>query len=49
MAPFSRRTRGTVERDPVIVVVGGGLAGLTCAYELGKIGLSPIVLERGGH
>ncbi|MBX3217236.1 MAG: FAD-dependent oxidoreductase [Labilithrix sp.] len=38
-----------MERDPVIVVVGGGLAGLTCAYELGKIGLSPIVLERGGH
>ncbi|MBX3204474.1 MAG: FAD-dependent oxidoreductase [Labilithrix sp.] len=38
-----------MERKPVVVVVGGGLAGLTCAYELGKLGLSPIVLERGGH
>lgn len=37
------------EREPVVVVVGGGLAGLTCAYELGKLGLSPILLERGGH
>lgn len=33
----------------MVVVVGGGLAGLTCAYELGKAGLSPIVLERSGH
>lgn len=37
------------DKDPVVVVVGGGLAGLSCAFELGKIGLSPIVLERGGH
>jgi nitrite reductase/ring-hydroxylating ferredoxin subunit len=37
------------DRDPVVVVIGGGLAGLTCAYELGKVGLSPILLERGGH
>lgn len=31
------------------MVIGGGLAGLTCAYELGKAGLTPIVLERSGH
>jgi nitrite reductase/ring-hydroxylating ferredoxin subunit len=36
-------------REPVVVVVGGGLAGLTCAYELGKVGIAPILLERGGH
>lgn len=32
-----------------MVVVGGGLAGLTCAYELGKVGFEPIVLERSSH
>lgn len=32
-----------------VVVVGGGLAGLSCAYELGKLGLEPLLLERGGH
>ncbi|HVJ94702.1 MAG TPA: FAD-dependent oxidoreductase [Labilithrix sp.] len=40
---MSDRERGSV------VVIGGGLAGLSAAYELGKLGLSPIVLERGGH
>ncbi len=43
MMPVSDRERGSV------VVIGGGLAGLSCAYELGKLGLEPIVLERGGH
>ena len=32
-----------------VVVIGGGLAGLTAAYELGKAGMEPLLLERGGH
>ncbi len=33
----------------VVVVIGGGLAGMTAAYELSKQGYRPILLERGGH
>jgi hypothetical protein len=32
-----------------VVVVGGGLAGMTAAYELAKLGHAPLLLERGGH
>lgn len=32
-----------------VVVVGAGLAGLTCAYSLAKEGFQVLVLERGDH
>jgi nitrite reductase/ring-hydroxylating ferredoxin subunit len=32
-----------------VVVIGGGLAGMTAAYELAKQGYAPLLLERGGH
>ncbi|HEY2515444.1 MAG TPA: NAD(P)-binding protein, partial [Polyangiaceae bacterium] len=38
----------SAERERV-VVIGGGLAGLTATYELAKLGLAPLLLERGGH
>src|SRR5580704_13309032 len=34
---------------PRVVVIGGGLAGLTATYELSKLGHAPLLLERGGH
>ena len=34
---------------PHVVVIGGGLAGLTATYELAKLGYAPLLLERGGH
>ncbi len=30
-----------------VIIVGGGLAGLACAYELADSGMTVIVLERG--
>src|SRR5437868_12115111 len=36
-------------KRPRVVVIGGGLAGMTAAYELAKLGYAPLLLERGGH
>ncbi|QBS39131.1 FAD-binding oxidoreductase [Nocardia sp. CS682] len=36
-----------VRSDPDVVVVGGGVAGLFCAYQLRRSGASVTVLERG--
>ena len=30
-----------------VIIVGGGLAGLSCAYELADSGMTVLVLERG--
>lgn len=38
--------RGAPMAEPTIVIVGGGLAGLTCARELEAAGLGCILLER---
>jgi monoamine oxidase len=32
-----------------VVIAGGALAGLTCAYELRKLGSQVVVLEGHGH
>jgi monoamine oxidase len=32
-----------------VIIAGGGLAGLTCAYELRKLGFQVVVLEGQGH
>jgi heterodisulfide reductase subunit A2 len=41
----------TLSKD--VAIIGGGIAGLTCALELGRLGLSVIIAERshalGGH
>lgn len=36
-----------MEKKFDVIVVGGGLAGLTCAYKLGNSGLNVLVMERG--
>jgi flavin-dependent dehydrogenase len=38
--------RGTMEKIDA-VIIGGGLAGLSCAYKLADAGMQVIVLERG--
>ena len=35
--------------DPGILVLGGGPAGISCAYELAQRGVSPTVIERHGQ
>lgn len=42
---FPTPEKGCVSSRPVII--GAGPAGLFCAYELAKAGMSPILLERG--
>jgi protoporphyrinogen oxidase len=38
---------GQVESDKQVIIIGAGPAGLTAAYELAKLNLDPIVLEKG--
>jgi phytoene dehydrogenase-like protein len=37
----------TTPQKPAVLIVGGGLAGLTCARELLRRGITPLVLEAG--
>ena len=32
-----------------VVIIGGGVAGLAAAYELGKAGISALILEKQGR
>jgi monoamine oxidase len=41
-----RRARGA---DPVVAIVGGGIAGLTCALELADLGIASTVYEAAGR
>jgi len=48
--PSSERLGGAPLRDvtgPPVVIVGGGPAGLFCAYELARRGIAAIVVDRG--
>src|SRR5205085_2478824 len=38
--------RSTVVSEPTVVVIGAGVAGLTCARELKRRGVRAVVLER---
>jgi glycine/D-amino acid oxidase-like deaminating enzyme/nitrite reductase/ring-hydroxylating ferredoxin subunit len=45
VAPEAPRLRGNLRCDTVII--GSGIAGLSAAYELARVGLSVIVIDRG--
>jgi protoporphyrinogen oxidase len=40
---------GQVESDKQVIIIGAGPAGLTAAYELAKLNLRPIILEKGDN
>lgn len=44
---MDRRDSGRVRDSPDVVIVGGGIIGCAIAYELGRNGLSVVVVERG--
>src|SRR6185437_2416026 len=44
--PFEAR-RLSVDITCDVVIVGSGIAGLSCAYELSQVGKSVVVLDRG--
>lgn len=33
--------------NPEVIVVGGGLAGLSITYQLARLGMSPLLIEAG--
>ena len=39
----------TLPAQSDVVVVGGGVVGLSVAYELGRLGRAVLVLDRGEH
>jgi thioredoxin reductase len=45
MTPFVPTDYSTLKRD--IVIVGDGIAGLTCALALAEKGIKPLVVTRG--
>ena len=47
MTVAPRPASGPVPRDPDVLVVGGGIVGLFCAYHLRRGGRSVVVVERG--
>ena len=48
-SPFDQDSANSrqVESDKQVVIIGAGPAGLTAAYELAKLNLRPIILEKG--
>ncbi|KZT69222.1 FAD/NAD(P)-binding domain-containing protein [Daedalea quercina L-15889] len=40
------KQRAAIEVDPTVLIVGGGLAGLTCAARLKRMGLRALVVEK---
>lgn len=51
MAKRSRKQN--VTNEPTVLIIGGGIAGLTAANALRDLGISPFILEKapflGGH
>ncbi len=43
-----KQSQNENEPEKTVVIIGGGPAGLTAAYELGKVGVTAIVLEKSG-
>ena len=38
-----------LSEDPLIAIIGGGLAGLSCATELSRNGIRSVVFDTGEH
>ncbi|MCX7835918.1 MAG: FAD-dependent oxidoreductase [bacterium] len=36
----------SIEAEYPVIIIGGGIAGLSCAYQLGKHGIPPLILEK---
>jgi len=47
-AEKSKYPRLETSMSPEILILGGGITGITCAYCLAEKGLKPIVIEAGG-
>jgi heterodisulfide reductase subunit A len=46
---LTTRPQAETEKAKDVLVVGGGIAGLSCADHLGKLGLSTVVVEKKPH